>query len=288
MTRFKKRIVTWLLVLLSLYVIYCGLMFFFQNKFVFRADFAGQASDRLPTEMTERIELPTDEGNTVAWFIPAPGSGDGVDGDDAGTNPARPLAVFFHGNSELIDHQQRIIDLYHGMGVSVLMVEYRGYGHSDGTPSEEHILADTLAVLEGVLERDDVDADRLVLHGRSLGGGFATALALETGPAALVVESTFKSVASMATRYGVPSLLITSQLRPEETFPELDLPILILHGQADKVVPVSHGHKLEAVAKDATLVLFDAGHNDLPNGLEIGKYRSEVYDHLVRAGVFSK
>ncbi|MEM9021168.1 MAG: alpha/beta hydrolase [Planctomycetota bacterium] len=276
----------WALILMSLYVIYCGLMFFFQDKFVYRAGFAGQASDRLPTEMTERIELATDEGHTVAWFVPAPDLGSGV--EIGGAHPARPLAVFFHGNSELIDHQQRIIDLYHGLGVSVLMVEYRGYGHSDGTPSEKHILADTLAVLEGALEREDVDADRLVLHGRSLGGGFATAIALDTEPAALVVESTFKSLASMATRYGVPPLLITSRLRSEETFQVLDLPILILHGRADKVVPVAHAHALDTAGKDTTLVLFEANHNTLPPPGSVGRYEQAVRLHLEEAGVIEK
>ena len=268
---------TWLITLLSLYLVYCGLLFFFQSKLIFPASMAGQAGNALPTGDTEVIELSTNQGTTIAWLVLA-----------ADENTPAPLAVFFHGNAELIDHQRAIIDLYHGMGVHVLMVEYRGYGHSEGTPSQKHIVADSVAVLKEVLKREAIDADKLVLHGRSIGGGLATQVALQVEPAALVVESTFTSVSGMAMRYGVPPFIVTSPLKSEKAFAELDLPILIMHGKDDTIVPVSHGQKLEAAASDATLVLFDAGHNDLPNGLEIATYRSEVHDHLVHAGVIGE
>ena len=195
MKAWHKRIMTWLILLLSLYVVYCGLLFFFQTKLIFPASMAGQAAQTLPTRDTQVIPFPTDEGTTTAWLVPAA----------AGDTPA-PLAMFFHGNAELIDHQRAIIDLYHGMGVHVLMVEYRGYGHSEGTPSQQHIVADSVAVLDQVLKRKDVDADKLVLHGRSIGGGLAAQVALQTEPKALIVENTFTSVSGMAIRYGVPPL----------------------------------------------------------------------------------
>lgn len=267
---------TWLIILLSLYVVYCGLLYFFQGKLLFPARFAGPAGDTLPTAETERLLLGTDEGDTIAWFVPAPGSSD--------ASPA-PLAVFFHGNAELIDQQRPIIDLYHDLGVSVLMVEYRGYGHSGGTPSEKHIVADTLAVLEGVLERDDVDAEKLVLHGRSIGGGLATQVALRTDPRALIVESTFKSIAGMSWRYGVPPFLVTNPLRSDRAFEQLDIPILIMHGQDDQIVPVAQAKALDAIAKQPTLVVFDADHNTLPTPGQAALYAESVREHLTDAGV---
>lgn len=275
---------TWLIILSSLYAIYCGLLFFFQTKLIFPASMAGQPGGTLPTADTEVIELPTDEGMTTAWLVPltpvqySPGQ----KGD---SDQPRPLAVFFHGNAELIDHQSAIIDLYHGLGMHVLLIEYRGYGHSDGTPSEDHIVADSVAVLADVLKRGDVHATKLVLHGRSIGGGLAAQVALQTRPAALIVESTFTSVSGMAMRYGVPPFIVTSPLRSEQALKQLDLPTLIMHGEHDTIVPVSHAHTLDDAANDSTLVMFDAGHNDLPNGLETAMYRGEVHDLLVRAGV---
>ncbi|MFN3167408.1 MAG: alpha/beta hydrolase [Phycisphaeraceae bacterium] len=270
----------YLIIFLSLYAVYCGLLYFFQTKLMFPADFAGPAGSTLPTAETERIELPTDQGKTVAWFVPAPAPGRGN-----GTTQPMPLVVFFHGNAELIDHQRFIIDLYHGAGVSVLLVEYRGYGDSDGTPSQKHIVADTLAVLTDVLEREDVDADRLVLHGRSIGGGMAAQVALRTEPKALIVESTFTSVSGMAWRYGVPPFLVRSPLNSAEAFKELDVPILIMHGRDDEVVPAAHAGKLDEAANDSTLVYFNAQHNTLPNGDEVQTYEYEVAKHLDRAGI---
>ncbi len=272
---------TWLTILLSLYVIYCGLLFFFQTGLLFPASFAGPLGETLPTAETERIELPTDQGTTIAWFIPAPGN----PGSDAAEVEARPLAVFFHGNAELIDQQWAIIDLYHDLGISILMVEYRGYGHSDGTPSQDHIVADTLAVLDTVLERDDVDADKLVLHGRSIGGGLAAQVALEREPAALIVESTFKSVSGLAWRYGVPPFLVRSPLRSDKAFAQLDVPILIIHGQHDQIVPAGHAEALAEIAEDATLVVFEADHNTLPTPDQAALYADSVREHLEDAGV---
>lgn len=281
-TTLKRRIMTWLCILIGLYVAYCAVLYFGQTAMMFPVDMAGQPGPGLPTSEggpSEQIELTTDEGDTAAWFIPAPG----CDAD----HPA-PVVVFFHGNAELIDQQQSILRLYHGIGVSLFMVEYRGYGHSDGTPSGKHIVQDTVAMLEDLLKRPEVDAERVVLHGRSIGGGLAAQVALRIRPQALIVESTFKSVSSMAMRYGVPPFLVKSPLRSEAAFKQLDLPILIMHGERDQIVPVSHAHALEAAGGNTTLLLFDADHNTLPEPKEAAMYESSIRKHLVDAGVLPK
>lgn len=267
---------TWLIILLSLYVLYCGLLFFFQTKLIFPASMAGQPGEALPTLGTEVIELVTDEGVTTAWFVPAPGS------DNDADSPA-PLVMFFHGNAELIDHQHATIDLYHRLGMHVLLVEYRGYGHSDGTPSQQHIVQDSLAVLEQVLARDEVANEKFVLHGRSIGGGLAAQVALQAKPSALIIESTCTSVAGMAWRYGIPPTLVKSPLDTRSAFAQLDVPILIMHGEHDEIFPVSHGHALKEAGLQTSLVLFDASHNTLPNGPETALYYDVVYGLLQRA-----
>lgn len=274
----RKRLMPWLIILLSLYVVYCGLLFFFQTKLIFPASMAGQAGEVLPTSDTEVVKLPTDEGTTAAWLVHVPG---------ASADAPAPLVMFFHGNAELIDHQHATIDLYYRLGLHVLMVEYRGYGHSEGTPSEKHIVQDSLAILEQVLKREDVANEQLVLHGRSIGGGLAAQVALQAEPSALIVESTFTSVSGMAMRYGVPPFIVTSPLESEDAFEQLSVPILIMHGERDSIVPISHAHALEAAAADATLVLFDADHNDLPSGPDVQAYRRAVEELLRRAGTIA-
>jgi len=267
---------TWLILLLSLYVIYCGLLYFSQTHLMFPAQFAGRPGGGLPTADTQLIELTTDEGKTTAWYVPAPG---------ASTETPSPLTVFFHGNAELIDHQESILRIYLSRGISVLLVEYRGYGTSDGTPSEKHIVADALAIMKDVLRRAEVDASRLVLHGRSIGGGMAAQVALQVTPRAMIVESTFKNMSGMAWRYGVPPLLVTNPLRSDKAFKQLDLPILIMHGSHDEIVPVEQAYALDRIASDSTLVIFDAGHNDLPGPSEVGVYEQQIEALLTKAGV---
>jgi len=266
---------TWLIILLSLYVIYCGLLFFYQTKLMFPVEFAGRPGPNPTGGGIQVIELDTDEGKTTAWLIPAA---------NADAESPAPLVVFFHGNAELIDQQQDLVALYHGLGVSVLLMEYRGYGHSDGTPSQSHIVADAVQIIEQALAREDIDADRLVLHGRSIGGGMATQVALRTDPLALIVESTGASVADMAWRYGVPPFLVRNPLRTADAFERLDIPILIMHGQRDEVFPVSNAHTLAAAGSDTTLLLFDASHNTLPENAEGQMYADAIKDLLIRSG----
>jgi len=269
---------SWLIILIAMYVIYCGTVYFFQGALIFPSTMAGRAGNALPSEDTELIELTTDEGTTVAWLVPAPAH-------DNGTNESHPLAVFLHGNAELIDHQQSIIDLYHGQGAAVLLIEYRGYGHSDGTPSQKHIVADAISIVGHVLERDEIDPDNLVLHGRSIGGMLSAQVALETNPSTLIVESAGTSVSEMAWRFGVPPFLVTSPLRTEEAFGELEIPILIMHGKEDEIFPIAKAHALDQAGNDTTLVVFDASHNTLPGPDEAELYEQSIREHLIRAGV---
>ena len=269
---------SWLIILIAMYFIYCGIVFFFQGALIFPNTMAGKPSDALPTEDTELIEYSTDEGTTVAWLIPAPDSE--VDDDTT-----YPLAVFLHGNAELIDYQQPIMELYRRQGLALLLIEYRGYGHSDGTPSQQHIVDDAVSIIGHVLNRDEIDPARLVLHGRSIGGMLSAQVALQTKPNALIVESCGTSVADMSWRFGIPPFLVTSPLRTEKAFKQLDIPILIMHGKDDEIFPLANAHALDNAAKQSTLVVFDASHNTLPMPNEATLYEQSVNEHLKKAGV---
>jgi len=247
------RKIMWYLVLG--YALWCALLYVAQDRMLF---LPRQAAAPLPAppEGVECLTVPLDRGGVVeAWFFPAPG---------ANSSAPAPAVVFFHGNAELIDHQDPIVAGYRRLGVSVLLPEYRGYGRSAGKPSQTAILQDNLRFLDMLAKRPDVDPKRIVYHGRSLGGGPACDLAAHREPAALVLESTFASVASMARKYLVPTVLAKHPFRNDRVVGELAAPALILHGSRDRVIPVRHGRKLKRLAPDARYVEFDAGHNDFP------------------------
>ena len=101
-------------------------------------------------------------------------------------------------------------------------------------------------------------------HGRSLGGGVAAALATERPPAALVLESTFTSLAALARTRGLPESLCRHPFRTDRALPGLQRPVLVLHGRDDELIPPAHGRELHALAPGSTYVELPGGHNDFP------------------------
>ena len=213
-----------------------------------------------------------------AWFFPAK--------PDPSGKPA-PVVIYFHGNAELIDQQERIVEGYSKLGLSVFLPEYRGYGRSAGKPSEKEIGADMIRFYDRLIQRGDVDPSRIVFHGRSVGGGVAADLAVRRAPAALILESTFSSIASMALKFGAPPFLLKHPFRTDRVVEALDVPILIFHGTRDTVVPVSHGRRLHKLARGSTYVEYNSDHNDFPGDGNDEAYWREIQAFLVRPGILS-
>lgn len=248
----RRVVLTWFLIAGFGYAGWCALIFAMQDRMIFLPRYAGDVPQSGPTlDGVRVIRHDIGGGGSVeAWFAPA------EDGR---------CVVFCHGNAELIHHNQHMIGLYRGLGWGVLMVEYRGYGESDGAPGQRAIASDAAAVIDVLVREGAIDPDRLVYHGRSLGGGVACAIAELREPRALILESTFTSVAGFATRYGVPPVLVRHPFRNDRTVSSFGGPVLLLHGEADRLIPIAHAERLEERASSATLVRFPgADHNTFP------------------------
>jgi len=215
----------------------------------------------------ERFWLTHGEGRVEVWFIP----GAGVSAERPG-----PVVIFAHGNGELIDDWPALLAPYVQLGVSVALPEYRGYGRSAGKPSERGIVADLAALCVCLREDPRVDGARMLYHGRSLGGGVVCALARLHPPRGLVLESTFTSVVDAARGMGVPATFIVDRFDSLPVVRDFQGPILIMHGRADTLLPVRHAEQLAAANPRARLVLYDAGHNDLPPSAERGHYWAQI------------
>lgn len=220
--------------------------------------------DAAPTDESIAARVPglerwwheSDEGPVEAWFVP----GDGVSAERPG-----PVVIYTHGNAEVIDPLPLWLAPYRAMGVSVLLPEYRGYGRSAGRPSEAAIRADLVAFYARLVARSDVDCDRVVLHGVSLGGGAAGLLARTHRPAAVILQSTFTSVADVAWEaFRAPRFLITDRFDTLDALRDKDLPALVFHGRRDEVIPFSHGERLHRALPSSVFVAGDSGHNDFP------------------------
>jgi fermentation-respiration switch protein FrsA (DUF1100 family) len=203
----------------------------------------------------ERLWLDFAGARAEAFFL---GAGSGA------ASPG-PLLVYAHGNGELIDDWVDHVDALRASGVSVLLVEYPGYGRSSGTPSQASITRTLVSAYDWATSQPQVDSRRVIGHGRSLGGGAICALARERSLAALVLESTFTSVREMATAlYGLPGFLVRNPFDNLSAIRGFSGPILLLHGERDEAIPVDHARRLHAAAPTSELEVVGCGHNDCP------------------------
>ena len=175
--------------------------------------------------------------------------------------------LYCHGNGGNIGDRVPQARALADAGLDVLLFDYRGYGRSSGSPDEPGTYRDGRAALRALLSRPGVDAGRVVYLGESLGGGVALALALESPPLGLVLESTFTSVREMARLHYplVPRALVPDAYPNLARIAGLRAPLLVIHGERDEVVPLAHGQALFASAPEPKWlrVVAGAGHNDL-------------------------
>lgn len=181
----------------------------------------------------------------------------------------RPLVVFCHGNAGNISHRLESLELLHGLGLSVFIFDYRGYGQSAGTPSEEGTYADARGALAWLRQRG-WPPSRLLYFGESLGAAVAVQLALEHPPAGLVLEAPFTSITAMGRHHYLLLHLLLGWLLDARydnlaKIGRLRSPLLIIQGEADTIVPPAMARRLYAAASEPkTLRLIPgAGHNDL-------------------------
>ncbi len=176
---------------------------------------------------------------------------------------AKWTVVYFHGNAEDIGDIQSILRSYQLQGLNILCMDYRGFGLSEGKAVEENTFEDANALLDYAIEHLGVDVSRIVLHGRSIGGGVAMELATKRPAAGLILESSFLSIFQM---------YLPVQWLPGDKFvnsakaAEVACPALVIHGREDHVVPFKHGEKLASLISEdlvKTLWVDAVGHNDL-------------------------
>lgn len=267
----RRRALRIVLLLSGGYLLWCLGLYFFQEKLIFPAHVAGPGG-RVPAGW-ERIEIGGDgNGPSAIGLIWLPVG--------AGAEQPAPIAVAFHGNAELAEDFARSVEVQQlcELGFAVLVPEFRGYGPARGSPSQRGITSDSIRLIEAFGTMRGVDARRPLYVGRSLGGGVACAVAAERPPAALILQSTFTSVASFAARHGAPAFLVRHPFRNDEVVAKLDRPLLIFHGKHDEIVPVEQAQALAKAARHAEIEEVFCGHLDFPP--DVGAYQRRVRKFL--------
>jgi fermentation-respiration switch protein FrsA (DUF1100 family) len=246
--------VSWLLPAVLIWLIWAAFLFSAQRRMIFPGRYAGELrDDAFPGVERGFIEVPG--AKVDAWWLPAvPGA----------PRPA-PAVIFLHGNAEVIDEWAVSFDPLRRAGIGVLLLEYPGYGRSTGVATQVSVTDAAVAAWDLVAAKTgEVDRDRIIALGRSVGGGGACALSQQRPLAALVLSSTFTGVRKYARRYGLPGILVRHPFDNEAAVRAFDGPVLVQHGMRDGTIPFANGVRLAAAARDAELLRYQCGHNDCP------------------------
>ena len=203
----------------------------------------------------EDLYLPTADGVRInAWYVPYP--------------DAKVALLWFHGNAGNLGHRvEQLRYLHREVRINVLMIDYREYGRSEGQVSEEGTYQDALAAYDYLAKRPDLDPTRIVSYGQSLGAAVAVELAIQRELYGLILEAPFTSIQAMA-KVHYPWFPIGSLLSIRydslSKISKVSVPLLILHGDRDEIVPYEHGKKLydAANAPKQFYTIQGAGHND--------------------------
>jgi fermentation-respiration switch protein FrsA (DUF1100 family) len=237
------------------YLAVVALVFLFQDRLVFYPEIGREvaATPRHVGLGFETAEVRTGDGETLqGWWVPAEG--------------ARGTVLLFHGNAGNISHRLDYLLMFHRLRYSTLIVDYRGYGASTGTPSEAGTYRDAEAAWDYLRGARGVEAHQLVVAGESLGGAIATWLAAKVSPRAVLLFSSFTSATDLGSEiYWFLPVRLISRLGYDNVgnLKRIAAPVFIAHSRHDEVVPFAHGKSLhEQVTGPKAFLEMSGGHNE--------------------------
>lgn len=264
----------WLAGLAVLYGLWLVVLYVGQRSMVYPGARIGErpplAADRAEREV---IWVDTGQERVEAWLLPPVEATDG---------PA-PVVILAHGNAELIDTIPEGFLRFRARGYAVLLVEYPGYGDSGGTPTLESVTRTFIAAYDVLAARADVDANRIVGMGRSLGGGAICRLAARRPLQGLVLVSTFADLPSLSRRYLAPAALATERYDNEAVLRTYTGPVMIAHGTRDELIPLDHARRNKAAAADGRLLTYEARHDECPVDFE--RFWTDVDEFLAASSL---
>lgn len=259
--RLRRHLARILTIVAICYTLFAGYVTMFQEHLIFPGAYVpAPLHQTVPNSEGFRLPLPN---GLVATGIFAPAL--------RSTVTRAPTILYFYGNGDSLATSAGAIELFRSTGANILAIDYPGYGASTGKPSETNCYAAANALWDYALTRPEVDPDRIIVVGWSLGGAVAIDL-VHTHPSAraLFTISTFTTMGDMARRqmpFLPTSLMLRHHFLNMDKIPAIRCPIIIAHGDDDTMIPPSMALRLRDAATSATSVrhlpIPNAGHNDV-------------------------
>lgn len=239
------------------YLIFVSILYVVQRRMVYLPSYGVPHPKAFRADDMQVVSFQTSDGLRLnAWYKPATRN--------------KPTIVYFHGNGGHVGLRIPLIRPYLDNGYGVLLVSYRGYAGNPGWPSEQGLYRDGRASIRFLFEEEKVSPRCLIIFGESLGSGVAVQMATEYQAAsALILESPYTTLPELASHH-YPYLpvhwMLKDRFNSYEKIKNIRIPVLVVHGEKDKVVPVEFGKKLFTVINDPKQAHYfeNAGHEDLP------------------------
>lgn len=248
----------WKLILAGIgaYAAICVYVYYVQSGLIYFPNMPGRDLVATPENIGlayQDIEFVTEDDVSLhGWFI--------------ATDDAAATVLFFHGNAGNISHRLESIEIFHRLGLNVFIIDYRGYGQSEGKTSEKGTYRDAEAAWDYLIDTRGIDARQIIIFGRSLGASIAAWLASKHTPGALIIESGFTSVPSMGQRL-YPLLpirwLTYFKYDTRKYVKHIACPVLVAHSRNDEIIPYDEGREIyDAAHEPKTFLEMRGGHND--------------------------
>ncbi len=249
----KRMLVTIVAGIAIAYLFFCALVYLQQGRMLY---YPTSRIEGTPMDIGlafDDVSFRTQDGVKLnAWYVPA--------GNERG------FLLFCHGNAGNISHRLDTISIFHRLGLSVLIFDYRGYGRSEGKPDEQGTYLDAEAAWNYLVSERQVPADKIVYFGRSLGSAIAADTALRHAGAALIIESGFTSVPAYGQRlfpFLPVRLLARYKYATIDKVAKISIPKLFIHSPHDEVIPFDHGKALfEKAVVPKEFLQIKGGHNE--------------------------
>ncbi|MCW8444452.1 alpha/beta fold hydrolase [Fluoribacter gormanii] len=243
----------WLLVLI-LFILIATVAYFWQRYFIYFPSSEKPNLQDFQAEDMQIIKIPVVNGLTLSsWYKPP------VD--------KKPVILYLHGNAGHIGYRMPLVRQFLSEGFGVLLLEYRGYGGNSGKPTESGLYQDARAAMQ-FLQQRGIEGKNIVLYGESLGTGVATQMAIEFPVCALVLQSPYTSLTALARfHYSWLPMPMIDRYDSLSRIQKIHVPILMLHGKLDEVVPYNQGLALfnQANQPKEWIEFSDKGHQNLWN-----------------------
>lgn len=249
--------IIWTITILAggLYGALCLYLFLMQAKLIFYPNMPSRQLTSSPADIGleyESVSIITSDQTTLhGWFVPA--------------LEEKGVVLFFHGNAGNISHRLDSLKIFHDLGLSTFIIDYRGYGRSQGAISEPGTYLDAEAAWNYLTEIKKIPPQEIVVFGRSLGAAIAAYSATRHTPGALILESAFTSVPDMAAKlYPIFPVRFLSRFHynTKKFLLSVNCPVLIIHSPNDEIIPFENGvHLYESAGEPKKLLEIRGGHN---------------------------